>query len=121
MFYCIYIIWSYDRLRQLSSIFKKNCDDEFYWRRKPEFLLEKIINMSQVTDKLDHIMLYGAHPAESRIQTLNFSGDWHRLQFDVNPTTDVPYDHGQLLRRFSMFQTIKNKIYPWQLSFFAGR
>jgi hypothetical protein len=56
----------------LSIIYQLHRGSQFYWWRKPEHQ-EKIIDLSQVTDKLNHIMLYLLRG----IRSYNISGDRH--------------------------------------------
>jgi hypothetical protein len=69
-FYCSGQLYRSGQFYCSSQLYRSG---QFYWWREPE----KATDLSQVTDKLDHKMLYQVHLPMNGVRTHNISGDRH--------------------------------------------
>ena len=63
-----WLVWFYGVFNATFNNIQLYCGGQFYWLRKPEDP-EKTVDLRQVTDKLDHIMLYSSPWAGFKITT----------------------------------------------------
>jgi hypothetical protein len=85
-------------LQGMSTIFQLYRGSQFYWWRKTEYP-EKTTDLSEVADKIYHIMLYRVHLAWAGYELTNVSNDRHscigshKSNYHTIMTAPVSYLH----------------------------